>query len=139
MADVLLTELSFLYVEDDIFSCEVMQILLQRVLGISRLMIFEDSANFMQRLEGIPYKPDVFLLDIYMRPHDGIEILKMIRESSRYKDSKVIALTASVVKEDVAQLRAAGFDGLISKPIRQQYFPTYLRLIIAGKEKWFVG
>jgi CheY-like chemotaxis protein len=107
-------------------------------MGCSQLTIFEDSANFMARVEGLDVKPDVFFLDIHVRPHDGFAMLKMLREHPDYRDAKVIALTASVMNEEVEELRLAGFDGGIAKPIDQNVFPDLVALILKGERVWHV-
>src|SRR5690242_21427523 len=48
---------------------------------------------------------------------NGFQMLQMVREDSVYCDTKVVALTASVMNEEVERLRKSGFDGAIGKPI----------------------
>jgi CheY-like chemotaxis protein len=127
-----------LYVEDDPFSCQVMELLLIRKLQFKSVTIFESSANFMQRLGALPKKPDVFLLDIHMEPHDGFDLLKMLRAHPDYGTSKIVALTASVMNEEVEQLRRAGFDSVLAKPVDQSTFPMSLKRILDGENIWTV-
>lgn len=134
-----ISELSVLYVEDDLLSREVMSLLLERVMGVTRLTCFEDSHNFEARLAALPYTPEVFLLDIHMQPLSGFELLKLLRADDRYRGSTIIALTASVMSNEVQELRVAGFDGLISKPINQKLFPQRLSQVLSGEDRWFAG
>jgi CheY-like chemotaxis protein len=82
--------------------------------------------------------PDFIFLDIQMKPFSGFEILKMIRETEEYADIPVIALTASVMNEEIEMLRKAGFNSVIAKPLDQQTFPRILEDIMHGKEIWKV-
>src|SRR5215216_4781826 len=91
----------FLYVEDDATSREVMEMLLVYSLGYSRYTILPDSTGFMSKLQALDKKPDVIFLDIHMQPHDGFELLNMLRGHHEYETTKVIALTASVMNEEV--------------------------------------
>ncbi len=129
----------FLYVEDDPTSREVMEMILVYRLGYSDYQVFEDSTNFIQKLKGLPQKPNVIFLDIHMQPHDGFEMLKLIRNDSDYAHSMVIALTASVMNEEVAQLETAGFDGTIAKPIDPDVFPKLVSQILNGERVWFIA
>jgi CheY-like chemotaxis protein len=61
---------TFLYVEDDPISREVMELMLQ---GYSQLTILDSSGDFMARIQALPSIPDVIFLDIHMQPHDGCE------------------------------------------------------------------
>ncbi len=130
---------AFLYVEDDELSREVMRLLLVNVLGYAQVMMFEDSRQFIDNIRALPAVPDVIFLDIQVRPHDGYEMLKLLRGEAAYRQAKVIAMTASVMATDVAALKAAGFNGMIGKPIMRQAFPDLLARILAGESIWFVS
>lgn len=130
---------TFLYVEDDVLSREVMELLLGQVLGYTQVTTFENSQNFMDRVRALAHVPDVIFLDIQMVPHDGYEMLKMLRGEEAYQKTKVIAMTASVMATDVAALKSAGFDGMIGKPIMRQAFPELLTRILSGESIWFVS
>ena len=129
----------FLYVEDEPLSRMVMEVLMVRGLGYTNLTIFENSSEFMQRVLQLPGKPDVFFLDIHMQPHTGFEMLKMLRQHPVYQSARVIALTASVMSEEVELLKQSGFDGAIAKPINQVTFPQMLNLILNGEEVWSIA
>ncbi len=126
----------FLYIENDELSREVMKTLLTRGLGYRELTMFETSARFEQRLGGLTQKPNVIFLDIHMEPIDGFQMLKLIRENKDYYDTRVIALTASVMNEEIRRLREAGFDGAIGKPINYDTFPGLLDRILHGEQIW---
>jgi CheY-like chemotaxis protein len=48
----------------------------------------------------------------------------------------VVALTASVMNEEVEQLRAAGFHSCLAKPIDIDTFPDVLNRILDGESVW---
>ena len=62
-------------------------------------------------------KPDLLLLDIGMRPIDGLGCLKAIRAIPGYDSIPAIALTAYARDSDRAVFRAAGFQAVLTKPI----------------------
>lgn len=130
--------LSFLYVEDDAYSRQVVNMLITRVLGYTDVTIFEDSQSFMTRLRELPRKPDVIFVDIQMTPHDGYAVLQMLRDDENYKSATIIAMTANVMATDIAKLRETGFDGLIGKPIDRKLFPELVTKILNGEPVWFV-
>jgi CheY-like chemotaxis protein len=127
-----------LYVEDDFLSREVMEALLTRGLGYHNLTIFEDSTDFMTKLETLSSKPDVVFLDIHMEPLDGFTMLRQIRENEAFRSTKVVALTASVMNEEVKMLKDAGFNGVIAKPLDADTFPKTLQRILNGEHVWNV-
>ncbi|MCI0709971.1 MAG: response regulator [Chloroflexi bacterium] len=125
-----------LYVEDDPMSRDVMAVMLRNFLGITDFTIFEDSSNFLEKVSQLEYAPDVFLLDIHMRPNDGFYMLKELRNHSQYKNKIVVAVTASITAQEVEQLRDTGFDGFIGKPINRQTFPPLLTQLMSGESSW---
>jgi CheY-like chemotaxis protein len=134
----MLSDQAFLYVEDDAFSREIMQVIMNVAMGVDRFIMFEDSTNFAERLKSLPVKPAVVLLDIQMKPHNGFEMLKILRADPDYQKAKVIALTASVMNEEVERLRLSGFDGAIAKPLSVFTFPNLLERITQGEAVWHI-
>lgn len=132
------SQTKLLYVDDDALSREVMHVLASRVIGAD-ITLLDDNTNFMDKVRELPAVPDVIFLDIQMHPYDGYEMLKMLRSDSTYKEATIIAMTASVMATDVQALRAAGFNGLIGKPILRQVFPGLLKQILTGESVWFVS
>ena len=129
---------SFLYVEDDPASREIIRVLLTRIVKTSTFFIFEDSTNFRQRVDALPVIPDVALLDIQMEPLDGYEMLSILRSEPRFITTRMVAMTASVMTSEIARLKDAGFDGLIGKPIAHKMFMGKIRQILAGEQVWTV-
>lgn len=134
-----MTEAAYLYVEDDVLGREIMRMIMHNVIGAAAAYVFEDSANFMERLRALPRKPDLIMLDIHIRPHDGVELLSMIRADAEYRHTRVIALTASVMNEEVAELRSSGFDGAIAKPLDIAVFPSLIARILNGVPTWHIA
>lgn len=128
----------FVYFEDDTNSRMIVKVLLTRVMHFEHLTIYEDSGNLIARLEQLSPQPNVFFIDIQMKPHDGYEILNMLREDERYCSAKCIAMTANVMSHDVEQLKTAGFDGLIGKPILNDTFPQLIERILEGHTIWYI-
>jgi CheY-like chemotaxis protein len=126
----------FLYVEDEPMSRTVMQLLMVRKMGYNNLTIFEDSTDFISKVENLSSKPDVIFLDIHVQPKNGFEMLQMLRNHPDYRNVRIVALTASVMNEEIELLRTAGFDGGIAKPIDQTSFPNVLDRILKGEEVW---
>lgn len=124
-----------LYVEDEPRSRKVMQ-MITRDMGLSDVIIFEDSTDFQNRVSTLNPKPDVIFLDIHMKPYTGFEMLAMLRQLRMYDGIPVVAMTASVMNEEVQQLRTAGFDGCLAKPIDMDTFPETLQRIMNGELIW---
>ncbi|MBI5959972.1 MAG: response regulator [Chloroflexi bacterium] len=129
----------FVYVDDDLTSREVMHLLLVEALGYRTLTMFEDSIDFLAKLAALPAQPDVIFLDIQVKPLNGFAMLKLLRDHAAYQSTTVIAVTASVMNEEVDLLKAAGFDGVIAKPLRLRTFADIIHRILEHEKIWFIA
>jgi CheY-like chemotaxis protein len=132
------TNASFLYFDDDIRSVEVLEIILKKIMGFSNFDYFLDSEDYPQKINELTKRPDIVFLDIHIPPHNGYEVLQWFQNNPAYSFSKVVALTASVMVQDVTRLQEAGFDGLIGKPLSHKTFPRLLEQILSGEDIWYI-
>jgi CheY-like chemotaxis protein len=127
---------AILYVEDDPRSRKIMRLLLAGEMELENCTIFEDSSDFVRRLLALDPKPDVILLDIHVKPYTGFEMLNMVRQLPAFQETPVIALTASVMNEEIQHLRDSGFQGVIAKPVDIDTFPQLLNRVLSGEIIW---
>lgn len=130
--------LNVLYVEDDPGSRDVVRMVQRMNPGIFELTVFDDSYDFEQRLLRLDPQPDLILLDIHVDPFTGFDMLAMIRNRPEYDATPVVALTASVMNEEVQTLQDSGFHGVVSKPLNLDEFPNIIQRIMEGEEIWYV-
>jgi len=62
------------------------------------------------------YKPDLILLDIMLPRIDGYEVCEIVRLDPRYRDIKIIFITAKGREVEIAKGLALGADAYITKP-----------------------
>jgi signal transduction histidine kinase len=62
-------------------------------------------------------RPDLILLDRWMPGLDGFEAARQMRQIPELTGTSIIAVSASVSKEDQAQSREAGIDAFLPKPV----------------------
>jgi CheY-like chemotaxis protein len=127
-----------LYVEDDPKSRNVAEMIQRMNPELMNLVLFEDSQNFAQRLQQLEPLPNLILLDIHVTPLNGFEMLEIVRNLPDFHTMPVVAMTASVMNEEVNTLRTAGFDGVFSKPVDMDEFPAAIERIMQGEKLWIV-
>jgi signal transduction histidine kinase/CheY-like chemotaxis protein len=64
------------------------------------------------------WHPDLIWMDRRMPVMDGVEAARRIRQLPGGDSVKIVAVTASVFKEQLPEMEAAGMDDLIRKPYR---------------------
>lgn len=89
-----------------------------------------DTLEAMTGREGLELavggRPDLVLLDIQLPDIDGVAVLRGIREQVG-PGLKVLAVSASVMPDDLQRILASGFDGFITKPINIKGFAAAVR------------
>jgi two-component system, cell cycle response regulator DivK len=78
-------------------------------------------------------RPDLVLMDVQLPGMDGFAALRALREDATTRDLVVVAFTASVMREDLARIEAAGFDGYVAKPISVREFPATVASLCARR------
>jgi len=76
-------------------------------------------------------KPKLVLMDIQLPGMDGVSALEHLRKDPATSAIPIVAMTASVMKEDRERFDKAGFDGFITKPIDVRAFPQQVRDAVA--------
>ena len=98
-----------------------------------RVQVVSNGLEAVQAVEKEEF--DVVLMDVQMPEMDGLEATRIIRqrESGSNRHLPIIALTAHALKRDEERCLAAGMDGHLTKPIRQQQLDETLQKYLAAK------
>lgn len=82
---------------------------------------------------------DLILLDIHLPEEDGYEVLTNLRKDERFRETKIVAVTADITSANLTRAQTAGFDGFLAKPINVDEFPDQIRRILEGESVWDLG
>ncbi len=63
------------------------------------------------------FHPDLILLDIMMPEMDGLEVARRLHDDERYKDQKIVVLSALSDSETQRKAKEAGVQEYWTKPI----------------------
>ncbi len=116
-------------------------LLITRLLAYLGVRQCEWKASGWQVLEfadSLP-KVDLILMDIHLPEEDGYQALAKLRATDKFKDTKIVAVTAEATESNMQRARAAGFDGFIGKPLDPDRFPDQIKQILQGEEVWELG
>ena len=91
----------------------------------------EEALDLLARLDSEGVRPDVVLMDLQMRPVDGIESTRMVR--ARYDDVEVVALTSFGEPERVQRAIEAGASGYLLKDADADEVATAIRAAHRGE------
>ena len=78
------------------------------------------------------YHPDLILMDIRMPNMDGYEAAQKIKE---IQNVPIIALTASVMKDEYDKIKSTNFDGYLRKPVLKKDLILELSKFLPYKQK----
>ncbi|MBI5745309.1 MAG: cache domain-containing protein [Elusimicrobia bacterium] len=99
-----------------------------------KLDLAVDGFDALEKLKRGVY--DIVFMDIQMPGMDGFEVTAKFREleaAEKRARTKVVALTAMAMREDVDKALKAGCDDYLTKPIRKNAFYSYLIGFAAGR------
>ncbi|WP_448681878.1 ATP-binding protein [Pseudomonas nicosulfuronedens] len=116
-----------LLVEDNPVNQLVARGLLQK-LGC-QVGIATNGEEALKQLDSSEF--DLVLMDCNMPVMDGYRATRVIRESGRWPDLPVVALTANALPEERERCRAAGMDDYLAKPFHRDELAAIL-------ERWAV-
>lgn len=100
-----------LLIEDNSFNREIVELALKKA-GFE-VILAVDGEDGLKKLEK---NPDLVLLDLSLPKISGWDIIKKMREDTRYSDLPVIALTAHAMVGDREKVLKMGCSSYLSKP-----------------------
>jgi protein-histidine pros-kinase len=102
-----------LYIEDKIFNVELMRSIIENWKNAQFL-----SAQTVE--EGLrlarAVKPDVVITDIHLPDGKGFNVLERLRADPQLAPIPIVALTADAMRNNIDNMRRAGFDFIVTKP-----------------------
>ena len=117
-----------LIVEDDQFNFDVLSTMLKR-LGIEST--FSTSNQELDDLLATNPTLDIIFVDLEMPGRNGYDVLKLLRENPRYKNTPIVAYTTH--EELLDETASTNFDSFLINPIDRHQFPEIMKKIMNGE------
>jgi CheY-like chemotaxis protein/signal transduction histidine kinase/HAMP domain-containing protein len=114
-----------LIVDDDIRNIFALTSVLEQ--HDMEVLYAENGKDGIRKLDETP-GVDVVLMDVMMPEMDGYEAMRQVRETPRFKDLPIIALTAKAMKGDREKCIEAGASDYITKPVDTEQLVSLLRV-----------
>jgi DNA-binding NarL/FixJ family response regulator len=89
------------------------------------------ALDLLASMESEGWRPDVIVMDLQMRPIDGIESIRQVR--AHYPDIEVVALTSFAEEERVHDALQAGASGYVLKDSDADDVATAIRAAHRGE------
>ena len=114
----------FLYVEDSITNQLVMTAMLDR-LGVSHEVV-SSATEGITKLRSERF--DVLITDIQMPEFSGIDLLDWVtQDAGESEGARVFACTANANTDAIAEFKAMGFQGVLTKPLSIEDLTSFLK------------
>jgi CheY-like chemotaxis protein len=118
-----------LLVEDNPNDLELTLVALERSQLANEVIVLRDGAEALDYLfrrnqynGRDPGNPAVLLLDLKLPKIDGLEVLKVIRESEELRSIPVVMLTSSREEPDLQRAYSLGVNAYVVKPVEFKEF-----------------
>jgi CheY-like chemotaxis protein len=118
-----------LIVEDDTSLQSVLEALLGRDY---RLTIVGDGKEALEHLQWDT--PNLVILDVTIPHVDGLDICSRIKRIKRFRDTRVIVMTASMDERTHDAANLAKADAFVSKPIANEQFRQLVREMLGKSD-----
>jgi len=119
-----------LLVDDDKAVLEI----IKKALSIERNYEVETAHDGNEALIKIGvYHPNLLILDIFMPKMDGVEVCRVIKKHTEFKDMKVIIFTGYPEHEKVTKVAEMGFTKVVSKPFQLEEFLKEVNEMLMGE------
>jgi signal transduction histidine kinase/ActR/RegA family two-component response regulator len=109
------TRRKILYIEDKIPNVELMRAIIEDLSNTH----FVDAQTIDEGLKiARSLRPDLVITDIHLPDGKGFDVLRELRKDARTANIPVIALTADAMPANVHNMELAGFDHILTKPLK---------------------
>ncbi len=108
-------EKRILIVDDERNTLNSLIRLFRRKMPAAKVITAENGIDATAKLGS--FKPDLVIADIMMPRMDGVEFVRYVRGTDRYKKTRIVAITGLPENDTrVSAIKAVGIDELIYKP-----------------------
>lgn len=112
-----------LMIDDDELTLRIFTIIISKLFNVTSCKFGDEFLNLLKKKEF-----DVFLIDLSLKGEiDGIQLIKELRTSVKYKDYPIVVVTANAFKKDEEIAMAAGASKFLRKPIENERLLQELR------------
>lgn len=118
-----------LLVEDNPNDLELTLVALERSQLANEVIVLRDGAEALDYLlrrnhhqDRVVGNPAVMLLDLKLPKVDGLEVLKVIRETEELRSIPVVMLTSSREEPDLNRAYSLGVNAYVVKPVEFKEF-----------------
>jgi len=124
---------SVLVVEDNRYNLELVKTLLEaQNIEVEGAIHGKDALDKLNH-QGIT--PDLILMDMKTPVMDGYEATSCLRTSDKWKYIPIIALTATILRDDQEKMKQCGCTGFLFKPIDSDQLFTELKKYLPFHER----
>ncbi len=108
-----------LYIEDNLDNLKLIKRVLAHRHGVGLLTAMQGSLGMDLARE---HRPDLILLDVHLPDLTGDQVLRRLRASPETRDIPVVVISADATPRQIENLRTAGANQYITKPINVPKF-----------------
>jgi nitrogen-specific signal transduction histidine kinase/CheY-like chemotaxis protein len=118
------TRCKILYIEDKIPNVELMRAIIENLSNTR----FIDAQTVEEGLRiARSLRPDLVITDIHLPDGKGFDVLRGLRKDDRTSQIPVVALTADAMPSNMHNMELAGFDHILTKPLKMPDLMKILR------------
>lgn len=123
-----------LIIDDNTMNLSTLRLLLEKE-GLNTVTLI--NPGHLESILGDLEDIQVMFLDLEFPNHSGFELVSEFKAMPQFDGVPIIAYSVHI--SELNEVRAAGFEGFIGKPLDVHKFPEQLEAILSGEKIWDVG
>ena len=109
--------INILYIEDNPSN----RLLMKKIINRRTAFQYNEAETGNEGIQlALRTKPDIILLDINLPDISGFEVLEYLQKNNISKTTKIIAVSANAMQDDIDKGQGIGFFDYVTKPIDQK-------------------
>ena len=118
-------------IEDNVINFAVIRTTLQKYRASAPYDNWGDTT--LEKMRAYPFPLDMILLDLMLADGvSGYDVFDQIKLTPEFAEVPIVCVSAADPNIEIPKAKAKGFDGYISKPIRQRSFAQKLEAVLDG-------
>ncbi len=97
--------------------------------------IANNGKEAIEKLDSNEY--DIVLLDIHMPDISGVDVAKYFRQKNKNSNTKIVAVTAAVMKDDIKKYFETGINDFLIKPYKEIHLFNKMCEVLHPRKKTF--
>jgi DNA-binding NtrC family response regulator len=127
--------LKIIFIDSSSIILDTLQMLMKNFSDSFDTSFYQNPADIVNMIELGSLEFDILFSEIIFKNLDGINLIKRVKESKKFKEKRVAIITKEYNKERLNTLNSFGVNDIFTKSIYSDHLEIFLSDVIAREIK----